>query len=76
MDLTSVGKWLFAVGILVAGLGLGLWLAGRLGLPLGRLPGDLRFRGEGWSFSLPIVTCILVSIVLTILVNLFLRFWR
>jgi hypothetical protein len=76
MDLTSVGKWLFAVGILVAGLGIGLWLAGRLGLPLGRLPGDLRFGGEGWSFSFPIVTCILVSVVLTILVNVFLRFWR
>jgi hypothetical protein len=76
VDLTSLGKWLLAIGIVAAGLGTCFWLAGRLGVPLGRLPGDLRWRGEGWSFSFPIVTCIVASIVLTILVNLFLRFWR
>jgi hypothetical protein len=76
MDLTTLGKWLIVIGIVVAALGIGLWLAGRLGVPLGRLPGDVRLRGHGWSFSFPIVTCIVVSIVLTILVNVFLRIWR
>ncbi len=40
-----------------------------LGLPLGRLPGDVRVRGEGWAFYFPIVTCIVVSIVLSVLTN-------
>ena len=37
------------------------------------VPGDIRMRGEGWSFSFPIVTCVIVSVVLTVLFNLF--FW-
>ena len=47
-----------------------------LGLPLGRLPGDIRMRGEGWSFSFPVVTCFIVSVVLTVLLNLAAWFWR
>ena len=47
-----------------------------LGLPLGRLPGDIRMRGEGWSFNFPIVTSVVVSIVLTVLLNLLLWFFR
>jgi hypothetical protein len=41
-----------------------------------RVPGDIRVRGEGWSFSFPIVTSIVVSIVLTILLSLILRIFR
>ncbi len=76
MDLTAVGKWLLIVGLGVAGLGLVVWLAGKSGLPAGRLPGDLHVRGERWSFHFPLVTCILLSIALTIVVNLVGRFFR
>ncbi len=67
-----------AVGLMVLGVvlivvGGGLWLAGRLGLPLGRLPGDIHLEGRRWSVSIPIVTMLLVSLILTILLNLFLR---
>ena len=57
-------------------VGAVVWLIESLGLPLGRLPGDIRMRGEGLSFSFPIVTSIVVSIVLTVLLNLVLWFFR
>lgn len=71
-----IGKWILIVGVVLIVLGAVIWLVESLGLPLGRLPGDIRARGEGWSFSFPIVTCIVVSIVLTVLLNLFLWFFR
>ena len=39
----------------------------RMNVPLGRLPGDLNWRGRGWSVSFPIVTCLVVSVVLSVL---------
>jgi hypothetical protein len=55
------------VALVVAG-GL-LWLAVRMGLPLGRLPGDLRVEGERSAFYFPVVTCLLASVALTVLIN-------
>lgn len=75
-DTTSIGKWLMIAGAAVALVGLAVWLLARWGVPLGALPGDVRMRGEGWSLSFPIVTCLVVSIVLTIVLNLIARFWR
>ena len=70
-----VGKVLLAVGIVLAGLGLALIFTDRPGfwqalwqrIPLGRLPGDIRYRGEGFSFYFPWVTCLVVSVALTLL---------
>jgi hypothetical protein len=69
----SLGKFLLYAGLLMALLGGLVILADRIGLPLGRLPGDFSFRGKHVLFFAPIGTMILVSLVLTILVNLFLR---
>ncbi len=71
-----IGKWIVLFGVVLIVVGAAVWQDERLGLPLGHLPGDLRMRGEGWSFSFPIVTCIVVSLVLTVLLNLFFRFFR
>ncbi len=71
-----IGKGILIFGVVLIVVGAVVWLVESLGLPLGRLPGDIRARGEGWSFSFPVVTCILVSIVLTVLLNLFLWFFR
>lgn len=60
-------------GGLLFGVGVLLWIASAIGLPLGRLPGDLHLEGKRWSLSLPIVTCILLSFLLTLLLNLFFR---
>lgn len=71
-----IGKWILVFGVVLVVLGAVILLAESLGLPLGRLPGDIRARGEGWSFSFPVATCIIVSIVLTVVLNLFLWFFR
>ena len=71
-----IGKWILIFGVVLILVGAVLWLVESLGLPLGRLPGDIRMRGEGWAFSFPSVTCIVVGIGLTVPLNLFFWFWR
>jgi hypothetical protein len=71
-----VGKWILIFGVLLVAVEAVVWLIESLGLPLGRLPGDVRVRGEGWSFAFPIATCIVISVVLTALLNAALWFWR
>ncbi|MCA9528973.1 MAG: DUF2905 domain-containing protein [Myxococcales bacterium] len=66
----SVGRALVLAGLVIVALGLLLWVGGRLGL--GHLPGDLSFERKGWSVHIPIVTCLVLSVVLTVLLNLFL----
>jgi hypothetical protein len=56
-----------AWGILLVVSGGPLLLAGRLGLPLGRLPGDIAVRGKHVSFYAPIATCLVLSILLSLL---------
>ena len=64
-----MGRTLVVVGLIVAAVGALMML----GLPLGRLPGDIAIsRGRG-TFYFPIVTCIVVSVVLTLLMSLFRR---
>ena len=75
----ATGKVLLCVGLGLACLGLILLLAERPGfwrgllerVPLGRLPGDVRFQREGFSFFFPWVTCLVVSLVATLLLALF-----
>ena len=56
-----VGKSILILGILLIFVGPAVWLIESLGLPLGRLPGDIQMRGKGRSFHFPIVTCIVVT---------------
>jgi hypothetical protein len=58
-----VGKLLIALGVLLVVAGLAV----QLGLPLGRLPGDIVIRRGNGTFYFPIVTCIVISLVLTAL---------
>jgi hypothetical protein len=69
--MNELGKALLGLGLLLAVIGAVLLLAGRLGLPLGRLPGDFAYRGKSVSFYFPLGTSILISIVLSILFYLF-----
>jgi Protein of unknown function (DUF2905) len=68
----GLGKLLIVAGLALAGLGLLLLLAGRVPW-LGRLPGDILVRREGFTFYFPLTTSILVSVVLTLLVWLLRR---
>jgi DUF2905 family protein len=58
-----VGKTLIVIGLLIAGAGLLM----TLGLPIGRLPGDITVRRGNFSFYFPLATSIVVSILLTLL---------
>jgi hypothetical protein len=60
----QVGRILVVVGLALAALGALLYGLGRLGV--GRLPGDLSWGGKSWRVYLPIGTCILASILLTL----------
>lgn len=75
MDPSDLGRILLVVGGVVLLLGLILTFAGNA-LPLGRLPGDLSFEWGNVRVFLPLATMILVSVVLTILLNLFLGGFR
>jgi hypothetical protein len=68
----DLGKTLFILGLVLIVAGAILWRTGGLG-GVGRLPGDLFVQKGGTSFYFPIVTCILISLVLTLLGWLFRR---
>jgi hypothetical protein len=65
--MNELGKVLLGLGLLLAVIGAVLLLAGRIGLPLGRLPGDIAYRGKNVSFYFPLSTSILISIVLSLI---------
>ncbi|HVM24822.1 MAG TPA: DUF2905 domain-containing protein [Candidatus Limnocylindrales bacterium] len=67
----DVGRIILVIGIVLVVVG-GLAVLG-VRLPFGRLPGDIAIEGERGGIYVPIVTMIVVSIVLTVLVNLFIR---
>lgn len=72
-DLSSAGRWIFIFGILLMVIGGLVWFAGRVGLPLGKLPGDIRLEVGSLSCFFPLVSSIILSILLTIALNLILR---
>lgn len=66
----ALARYLVLGGIILILIGGGVYLAAKLGIPLGRLPGDIRIEGENGSFYFPITSSILVSVVLTLILNL------
>ena len=71
--MTEIGKWLVAAGLVLSALGGLLWLAGHWQLPPGRLPGDIRIERPGFKFYFPLVTCLLLSALVTVVVWLLRR---
>lgn len=68
----EIGKTLFVIGLIITAAGLLLWKIGNK-LPFGKLPGDIAIQKENYSFYFPITTCIVVSIVLTLIMWLMKR---
>jgi hypothetical protein len=64
-----MGRTLVFIGLAIAGLGLLLIL----GIPIGRLPGDIHVRRGNFSFYFPLATSIILSILLTLVLSLFRR---
>lgn len=73
MNTIQVGKGIMILGAVLLVVGGGLYLAGRFGIPLGRLPGDIRIEREGFTCVFPLATMILISIILTVGLNLLAR---
>jgi uncharacterized membrane-anchored protein len=69
MELGQIGRVLLLFGIVLAGVGLFLVFAERLP-GIGRLPGDITLRGDGWTIYAPLATAIVLSILLTAALNL------
>ena len=68
-----MGRFLILAGVALALLGLIVIGADRAGIHLGRLPGDIRIEGKRGGFYFPIVTCIVLSVVLSLISWLFSR---
>jgi len=64
---TDIGKMLAFLGLILLVVGGALMLLGRTNLPLGRLPGDILYRGKNSTFYFPLATSILLSVVLSLL---------
>lgn len=71
--MSSISKALIFLGIALALAGVGIYLAERLGLPLGRLPGDVRIERGNFRLYFPVTTMIILSILLTVGLNIILR---
>jgi hypothetical protein len=74
--MNEMGRLLIAVGLVLLVAGGLLLLLGRTGLPLGKLPGDISYRGKNVSFYFPLGTSILISVVLSLIFYLISRFRR
>jgi uncharacterized protein YybS (DUF2232 family) len=68
--MNDFGKLLVVVGLLIAAVGAVIWSGVGKGW-LGNLPGDVRYTRGNFSFYFPIVTCLLVSLLLTLILWLF-----
>ncbi len=69
---TGLGKGLILLGLMIIVVGVGFMFIDRVPF-LGRLPGDLRFQWKNVTVYAPVVTCLVLSLILTVLLNLFFR---
>jgi len=70
----QIGRWLILAGVIIVLLGVLVMVLGRVGLF--RLPGDLEFGSKNWRIYFPIASCILISIILTLILWLIYYFRR
>ena len=75
-NMESLARTLMIGGVVLFLIGGGIFLAAKFGIPLGRLPGDIRIEGENGSFYFPLTSSILVSVILTIVLNLISSFLK
>ncbi|HEY6763968.1 MAG TPA: DUF2905 domain-containing protein [Candidatus Sulfotelmatobacter sp.] len=74
--MAQLGKLLILFGIILVCAGTGLILLGRTNLPIGRLPGDVIYRGKNTTVYFPVVTSILLSVLISVVLYLIGRIRR
>jgi hypothetical protein len=72
----DLGRILVLLGVVLVAIGGITVLLGRTGFPLGRLPGDIVYKGKNTVFYFPLVTSVLLSVVLSLVLYLIARFRR
>lgn len=75
MEADTIGRWLVLIGIAIAVIGGLVMALGRV-IDLGNLPGDFTWKGNGTRVYVPLGTMIVLSLVLTLLLNLIVRLFR
>jgi hypothetical protein len=73
--MSDMGKLMVIAGAVLLVLGLAIMLLGKTSLPLGRLPGDIVYKGKNTVFYFPLATSIVLSLVLSVVLYLVSR-WR
>ena len=68
MELAQFGRILVLIGAVILGIGVLLVVADRVPL-VGRLPGDIRVSGDGWTIYAPIATSLVLSVLLTVVLS-------
>ena len=76
MKMENIARFIILAGIALIVIGVIVLGLAKLNFPLGRLPGDIRIEGQNGTFYFPLATSILISIVLTILLNVIGRFLK
>ena len=74
--MVEIGRLLLGLGVALVVIGGIVLLVGRTGVPLGRLPGDILYRGKNTTFYFPLATSILISLVLSLVLYLIGRLKR
>jgi len=74
--MADMGKSIIFIGIMIIIIGIILLYSDRLPFNLGKLPGDISYKKDNFSFYFPITTSILISIVLSLLFYIFGKFFR
>lgn len=72
-DLSTAGRGIAILGLALTLVGGLIWIAGQTDIPLGKIPGDFRFQIGSVSCFLPLASSIILSVLLTIVLNLILR---
>lgn len=73
--MNQIGKMLIGMGIFIAIIGLILLVAGKLDLPFGRLPGDITYHKKNLTVFAPFGSMLVISVILTLIMNIISR-WR
>ena len=73
-DIANLGRILVIAGLGLAAVGAVLWGLSRTSLPIGQLPGDFRFEFSNVSCFVPLATMVVVSLLLTLVLNVLIRF--
>lgn len=71
--MVNLARWLIILGVVLILIGGIVYLVSKAGIPLGRLPGDIRVVRENFTCIFPLATSILLSIVFTVILNLIIR---